>query len=184
MAGGGIFRRKQFMKKIKTNKGEIILVDNTDFAWLKNWRWHLNEKGYATRFALVWKKKIDGKERRKRKVIKMHRLIMGVKIGLFVDHIDGNPRNNQRANLRICTTSQNLMNMKKQFNKSSKYKGVFLPKGKKKWRAFIKFNYKSFAIGSFETEKEAAKAYDQRAKELFGSFAHLNFPTPKIYQNP
>jgi len=61
--------------------------------------------------------------------------------------------------------------------KTSKYKGVYKPKGGKSWRARLFYDGKTRVIGSFETEELAAMAYDQRAKEVYGNNAVVN-----IYQ--
>ena len=90
-----------------------------------------------------------------------------------VDHIDRNPLNNHRINLRICTKAQNQQNCKGRGG-TSKYKGVCWEKRRKKWRATIKNNGKQVHIGEFCDEKEAAKAYNKKALEFFGEFSRLN----------
>lgn len=104
----------------------------------------------------------------------MHRLIMEAKQQQKVDHINGDGLDNRKENLRFATTSENAMNKCSTKNKSSSYKGVSWYKRYKKWQAQIKFKGKSIYIGIFDTEIEAAKAYDNKAKELFGEFAKLN----------
>jgi HNH endonuclease/AP2 domain len=108
----------------------------------------------------------------KRPHIRMHRLILGVldQPDIDVDHIDGNGLNNKRSNLRLATKSQNLANQKIRTDGISRFKGVS-QKGKY-WKA----KCKNIWLGSFKTEEEAAKAYDKKAKELYGEFARLNFP--------
>jgi hypothetical protein len=94
----------------------------------------------------------------------------------IVDHVDGNKQNNNASNLRWCTSSQNHMNTKKtKKGKSSKYKGVSYSKSRNKWEACIRINKKTIHLGRFSTEEEAGKAYDEKAKELFGEYAKLNF---------
>jgi hypothetical protein len=88
-----------------------------------------------------------------------------------VDHIDGNPLNNQRNNLRICTHHQNCLN-----NRGcgkNRYKGVY--KIKNTIYSRIQYNGIDRYLGSFKTEEEAAMAYDKEALVLFGEFANLNF---------
>ena len=93
----------------------------------------------------------------------------------IVDHIDGDPTNNRRSNLRNCTQHQNSMNSRKRKNDaSSKYKGVSWDKGRKKWRAYINLMRKQLFLGRFDNELEAARAYNDKAVELYGEFAHLN----------
>ncbi len=109
----------------------------------------------------------------------MHRQIMAAPDHLVVDHIDHNGLNNTRANLRLCTSAQNLCNALPPANASSRYKGVSWEKRRKNWRVVIQFNNKTYHLGHFKNEIEAAKAYDERAKELHGEFACLNFPPKK-----
>lgn len=94
---------------------------------------------------------------------------------LVVDHINGNPLDNRRCNLRICTQSENSANKKMYNNKSSVYKGVSWYKTYNKWRCSIGFKRQLIFIGYYDNEEDAAKAYDEKAKELFGEYALLNF---------
>lgn len=92
-----------------------------------------------------------------------------------IDHIDGNRKNNSVNNLRLATPFQNSANSRKTKSDTiSQYKGV--SKNSRKWRAYIHNDYKTIHLGYYETELEAALAYDVKAIELFGQFACLNFP--------
>lgn len=97
----------------------------------------------------------------------------------FIDHIDQNHNNNRWQNLRLATPLENVMNISKTVTKNttSKYKGVYLDDGK--WVAQCNSKW----LGSFDNEDNAAKMYDQYAKEKFGDFAVLNFSSPKILDN-
>lgn len=105
----------------------------------------------------------------------MHRFITNCPFGMEIDHRDGNKLNNQKCNLRICTPTQNKRNIKKQSNNKAGYKGVSYF-GNKYIRATISINRKQIHLGFFPDLITAAKAYDKKAKELFGEFAYLNFP--------
>jgi|ERR1041385_626948 hypothetical protein len=94
----------------------------------------------------------------------------------IIDHIDRNPFNNQRSNLRACTQSQNLANSTKRKETTSKYKGVTWDKDRNLWKAQIQLEYKHLFLGRYPSEEEAARAYDTKAKKLFKEFAVLNFP--------
>lgn len=106
----------------------------------------------------------------------MHRFILGAQAGQFVDHIDGNGLNNSRGNLRLTDATGNARNMRKQVNPnlSSSFKGVSYHSSAKKWEASIHAKNKKKYLGVFPTEKQAALAYNQAARELFGEFALLN----------
>jgi len=102
----------------------------------------------------------------------MHRLITKPPKNMQVDHIDGNCLNNQKNNLRICTHSENMKNRKANSNK--RFKGVEkVPSGK--WRAQITVNGKKIYIGTYETELEAAQAYDKEAVKFHKEYSKTNF---------
>lgn len=111
--------------------------------------------------------------------ISMHRLIMNTPDGMDTDHINRDKLDNRRENLRVCTTSQNTANSKKQSVNTSGFKGVFSIEGAKgnakKWKSKIEVKGSSIYLGSFNTAQEAAKAYDNAAVKYFGEFAKLNF---------
>lgn len=119
--------------------------------------------------------------------IKMHRQIMNVLFNnkIIIDHKDRNGLNNQRENLRRCSRSQNNINSTKRKKSTSIYKGVsYEASGRslKKWVAQVYFNKKQYWIGRFNTESEAAKAYDKKAFELHGEFAVMNFDKTSLKQ--
>lgn len=153
------------MKEIFTSKGKAIQVDDEDYDWLNSYNWHVNSNGYAFR---------NYGHKSKQKY--MHREILGLtERGQIGDHKDRNRLNNQRSNLRLATATENSANRSLIANKTSKYNGVSLFKRDNIWTSFIKFEHKHIYIGRFVNEEDAAKAYDLKAKELFGEFANLNF---------
>lgn len=156
------------MREIKLTKDKVALVDDENFEMLNRFRWYASEES-QTFYA-----KTDQGGRKNRVRHRMHRFIMKAEKGQFVDHIDGNGLNNQRANLRFCTKQQNNMNKQKRNNCSSSYKGVSYYKSRKKWEANIQINGKNTRLGYFRTAVEAAKAYNKKALLIFGEFAKLN----------
>jgi hypothetical protein len=157
-----------YMKKIPLNgkygKGEFALVDDEDYEELMQHRWLGTKKGYAVSFK---------SKRNKNTATYIHRLIMNAPKHLVVDHINHDKLDNRRSNLRICTNGQNRANTKKTSG-ASKFKGVFFNKGAGRPYAKIYCNYEQIYIGTFDTELEAAAAYNTKALELFGDFAYLN----------
>lgn len=115
----------------------------------------------------------------------LHRWIIGAKKGEIVDHINGNPLDNRKCNLRIATAGQNAWNSVGHKDKLfSKYKGVSFFRYKqykrsKPWTAIIMFKGKSYKK-YFRTEIEAAEQYNKWALELFGEFAVLNIITKDV----
>ena len=91
-----------------------------------------------------------------------------------VDHIDGDGTNNCRSNLRVCSHAENLANRGGWRNSSSKYKGVTFYKRDGNWQAKVCPKGKTLHLGYYNSEAEAALAYNYAAKHHFGSFAKLN----------
>lgn len=91
----------------------------------------------------------------------------------MLDHINGVRDDNRISNLRLATGSQNNANRTiSKSNNTSGYKGVCWSSYHKKWKAHCRRKH----IGFYSTAEEAAKAYDAKAKELFGEYAKLNLP--------
>ena len=151
------------VKHIPMSRGQYALVDAADYEWLSRYKWHLCGGGYAAR-----------SEKSKR--ILMHRQIMEPPPGMVIDHIDGSRANNCRANLRVCTHAENQRNRRKKRDSASAFKGVGYLKNCRRCHAKLVFEGRTVWLGHFDSEPEAARAYDRKAVELFGEFAHLNFP--------
>lgn len=161
------------MKEIKLTQGKVALVDDEDFEYLNQWKWHAFKSGagifYARRYDCTNNVRIG---------IPMHRLILNLKKGdkLVIDHKDGNGLNNQRSNVRVCTQQQNSINRKG--HGASKYIGVSCDKRwNNKWRASIKIGGKQKSIGYYKTEENAAIAYNIFAEKHHGEFARYNTAT-------
>jgi hypothetical protein len=136
---------------------------------LMNWKWHF-ENGYARRKDYIGC--ISSKPTWK--MFGMHRVVMKAPLGMQVDHINHNKLDNQKCNLRLATHQENMWNSKIQKNNKSGYKGVSWRKQCNKWQATIKKNYKDISLGYYKTKEDAALAYNNAARELFGQFAFLN----------
>jgi len=160
------------MKQIPLNKNLFALVDDDDYIHLSTYRWHVFHP-YNTAYAVRKGRKGESH------TVRMHRQILGVLPGIDVDHINRDGLDNRKCNLRICSASLNQANMiSKAPNKTSHYKGVSFKREYRKWVAQIQYRKKKYHLGYFMTEREAAAAYDKKAKELFKEFARLNLQAP------
>jgi len=159
------------MKTIPLTQGRVALVDDTDFEWLNQRKWyaiHDHNSFYAIRNITVAKNK--------RRTEWMHRLILGLQRDdkRQCDHIDNNGLNNVRSNLRICTNQQNQRSSRKRTRGTSKYKGVFWNYANSKWLSAIRTKKEQIHLGCFDSEIEAAQAYDSAALKYHGRFALTN----------
>lgn len=157
------------MKKIPLTQGKFALVDDEDFERLNQWKWQFTG-GYVRRTVYHG---TDENGKRIREVVWMHKLVVSCPPNFVVDHKDGNPLNNQKENLRICTGRENLYNQRKQASPaSSSYKGVTLQHGK--FLARLRVKGRLIVIGYFTDETAAACAYNHYAQMAFGEYASLN----------
>lgn len=148
-------------------KGKIIgvsLVDDSDYEVQSKFRWFEDKDGYIYR-----RKQINKVCFR----LLLHREIMKCPDGLLVDHRNHNRRDNQKENLRICTSANNNHNRESDQH-SSKYKGVFWNKVINRYQTKIMCKGVHLNLGISFTEEHGALLYNKKAKELHGEFAVLN----------
>lgn len=141
-----------------TNQQNIpFYFDLEDYDLIKDFCWVMNNKGYV----------ITGDSNAQFK--QLHRMIMKPSNSKeFVDHINHNPSDNRKANLRICSLQQNDWNRKKRSDNTSGFTGV--QKKGSRYIAIITHNKITYHLGSFDTPEEASIAYQNKAKELFGEY--------------
>ncbi|MCK9461456.1 MAG: HNH endonuclease [Proteobacteria bacterium] len=148
------------MKKIKLTQGKYAIVDDKDFEYLNQFKWSFSGR-YAQRVS-------------RGKHIYMHRLILDFPSGVDIDHINCDKLDNRKSNLRVCTRSQNNANLPKPSHNTSGYKGVSWDKRACKWVARLNKDGKLRFSKHFDNKLDAAKAYNEKITEMFGSFAKLN----------
>jgi len=145
-----------------TAKGEKYIVETADLSILKEYCWSVSKKGYLTA-----RKRGKGNE-----WLYLHQaLIKYDKNKFVVDHIDGDPMNNRRSNLRVCTQQQNSFNTGLNKNNTSGYTGVYFCNTKKKWRAQIRINYRNISLGYYEILADAISAREKAERKYFGEFS-------------
>jgi hypothetical protein len=155
-----------------TNCKKYAIVDVEDYYELSQYTWWAYEKHGGLRAVRL------AKEMCLNRPIFMHRQILNPPKDKSVDHINRNGLDNRKTNLRLATNRQNTMN--RRFKKgTSKYKGVHFRRDINRWVGQICVNYEKIYLGVFESEIEAARAYDAAAKKYFDEFAYLNFPPEK-----
>ncbi|MCE7073705.1 HNH endonuclease [Dyadobacter sp. CY327] len=152
-------------KQIPLTRGQFVTVDNEDFDFLNQWKWYVTACGYAARHDYSNKQK---------KQIMMHHLLVAREPGMHTDHINRDRLDNRRENLRVCSAKNNLQNKKAPNGK--KFKGVYECKGKTKttWKALMRPGGKFIHLGVYNSEIEAARAYNTAAVKQYGEYAYLN----------
>lgn len=154
------------LKNIELTQGKFAIVDDSEFDNVNQFKWHYDKTtGYAKRSVTT-----NGV----RKIVYMHRFINNTPDGMLTDHKNGDRLDNRKENLRSCNRTQNHANKRVGSNYSSNFKGVYWHKNRNKWVAMIRFERKGRYLGCYESEIEAAKAYNKAAKDLFGEFAKVN----------
>lgn len=145
------------MKYIPLTQGKKALIDDDDFKIVSEYQWQYDH-GYARGWV-------------NRKRVYMHRMLLKAS---RIDHINGNTIDNRKSNLRPATQKENTFNHSRNKNNTSGFKGVSWHKSTNKWRAYISPNNKMKSLGLYSNKEDAARAYNEAAKEYFGEFAKLN----------
>lgn len=152
------------MKEIELSAGFVAIVDDEDFEEINKYKWYAKNGGQSAVRDVV--------RQGKKTTIYMHRALLNPPKDFFVDHINRNPLDNRRSNLRLANKSQNMCNRGAQKNNTSGFKGVIWHSDcKKPWLAKICINRKHHSLGMYATAEEAHEAYLSAAAMLHGEFA-------------
>lgn len=154
-------------KLLELAGGYLALVDNEDFYRISKFNWCCIKQGNSQVRAMT---KIDGK------TIYLHQFIL--ESIEMIDHINGHALDNRKSNLRVCNQQQNSFNARIPRSNTSGYKGVSYRRDMKKFFAYIVKDRKQYGLGYFKVKEDAARAYNNKAIELFGEFARLNNVKP------
>jgi len=162
------------MKTITLSRGKVAVVDDEDYDYLMQWKWCASfdfRGGGKIVIAVRHPKASEGFNNLE--TIYMHRQILSARKGTVVDHINHDTLDNRRSNLRECSDGENKCNRLRQKNISG-FKGVSPGDKAGTWYVRIAKNKKQFCLGTFTNIVDAARKYDEAAKELHGEFALLN----------
>lgn len=158
------------MKEITHSSGKVLKVCDCHYPMVKDIFWSPWQSG-SEKGTTKWRWKNVTRDGSFHINNQIHRYMLGAKRGVVVDHIDGDPSNNQCSNLRFVTQSQNNANQHgaKRGSKSG-VKGVYWHKAAKKWCAEVVYEKKKHYLGLFDKLEDAKDARNQKAKELHGEF--------------
>jgi hypothetical protein len=145
--------------------GQKVVFDDADQSIVSEYQWHI----HRTKTVLYLRGYIKGK--RAAGLFYLHRILTSAQCGMDVDHANGNGLDNRRANLRVCSRTENNANRRVVMSATG-IKGVHFETSTGKWRAEIHFHGIRHRLGRFSSADRAAAAYAQKAKELFGEFAN------------
>jgi AP2 domain len=154
---------------IPLSKGRVALVDDRDYERVRRYKWHFTGRYAQTRTPSP-----------ERKHLLLHRFLLEAPTGIQVDHVNGDPLDCRRNNMRLTDSRGNNRNRRPlaAWNgrpPSSKYKGVWYERhGLRSWRAGISVGSRRMYLGRFQSEDEAALAYNAAARRLHGEFACVN----------
>lgn len=159
---------KKIPLKGQNGKGLFALVDDADYEFLSQRKWHARTGKYTTYAQSYTSRKAVGG----RRTLSMHRVILDAPENMDVDHVNGNGLDNRRENIRLATDQQNNWNSGIKKHSTNKYKGIY--KHGHNWKAEIRVSGKHIPLGHFPTQFEAANAYNEAAKKFHGEFYHFN----------
>jgi len=178
MSAGKILRRTRFDPNeiIKyEDYAEVVLyneeckevartkIDLEDVEQIKKVKWYRDDKGYA----------YTGTKNRK-----MHRAILNLvkyrDSKIKVDHINGNPLDNRKSNLRKCSHADNLKN--RNFEEGSeRFNGISLNKKSKTWETYIGVDNERIRLGFYKDKIEAIAARLEAEIKYYGEYAGNNY---------
>lgn len=153
--------------RLPLTQGQFAIIDEQDAPRVAKHKW------FARKERIIWYAYTNVVIKGHRTVITLHRFLLDFPSGLTVDHINGNGLDCRRSNLRVCTNTENVRNMKRRKDNASGFKGVNLHKGR--WRAYITIDGHQKSLGYYDSPADAARAYDSAALIHFGQFARTNF---------
>jgi hypothetical protein len=167
----GISTSENPVMLICTPADHLFRIDAEDWPRISGFKWYVSSDGGGRMYVSTY---VDKKK------IYLHRFLLEAPHDQRVDHRNGNPLDNRKANLRLATHQQNMFNRCKSHTfkgkpTASTFKGVTWERSRGRYKARIKKNGIYHYLGRFYDPRKAALAYDHAALEMFGEFAQPNF---------
>ena len=158
---------------LKLTKGKTAIVDDEDYYWVSQWNW------CAVELSGIWYAKRSKKKGVLRNCesyeIYLHRVVTRtIDKELVVDHLDSDGLNNQKSNLRVCTLAENNSHTSSHRDSSSKFLGVSYDAARNKWKVSLRCKGRTVLNKRFNTETEAALAYNDAARRYLGNNVNFN----------
>ncbi|MGN6564386.1 MAG: HNH endonuclease [Thermomicrobiales bacterium] len=153
---------------VPLSQGYTAVIDDEDAERVLAHKWHADVEDGGKRIYAVRNETIA---KGKRRIVRLHRFLMGEPDGVEVDHRDGNTLNNRRSNLRLATRKENARNVRKRATNRSGYKGVSWHARDRLWHARIMIDGRLISVGYFKNLDDAAAAYAAAAQRLHGEYA-------------
>lgn len=145
------------MKTIPLTRGLFAIVDDDIYEMVGHLNWYAQKSKFSGHYA-TRSVALPGKKNQSRDYLHWYALGQPMH-GLEIDHINGNPLDNRRGNIRIVSRRMNALNRK--CHRSGKHIGSRFMKGRNRWVTSIRVNGDRKYIGCFETEEEASAKYKQ-----------------------
>ena len=155
-------------KEIPLTQGQVAVVDDWNYEYLSQWKWHANWNIYTKSYYAA---RNVGK-RPNQRVLFMHRDIMKTPKGLDCDHINHDTLCNLEENLRNATRSQNRMNSRMRSDNSLGVKNVV--RHGKSFQVSVTVNGVTRFCGTFRDLESAIIERDRVVNELHGEFANIS----------
>jgi hypothetical protein len=159
-------------KQIPLTQGQFAIVDDEFFEELNKYKWHLEDDGRGHKYAV---RKVN----MGRQILELSQCKFNEKNREICDHKNRDTLDYRLENLRTTNDSKNHANSKMHKNNTSGFRGVSWHKRDQVWQAYIKQDFKILCLGYHKNVEDAARAYDEKAREVYGEFAQLNFPDMK-----
>lgn len=152
-----------------SSNGREFYFDKEDYEKIKNINWIVKSNDY-----------VEGTDEQ-RKTISLHRLIMDFP-KCYVDHINHNPRDNRKCNLRLVTREQNQANTKLRIDNTSGTKGVYFDTKHDCWVSNIQVNHKQFSKRFINKEDaiEYRKMLEEKYQKEYSYIKSMNMKGDNI----